>query len=84
LPACPQLLIWINARIRTFAHTSIGTKESILVKNTIQLAWLAELAELRERATLACEAMQRNIDDYRLIATHRRLGMRPVSANQEG
>jgi hypothetical protein len=38
------------------------------VRNTIRSEWLAELAELRERARLACEEMRCNIDDYRAIA----------------
>jgi hypothetical protein len=42
------------------------------VPNTIRPEWLAELAELRERARLACEEMRRNIHDYRAIAARRR------------
>ena len=42
------------------------------MRNTIRSEWLAELAELRERAGLACDKMRRNIEEYRAIAARGR------------
>jgi hypothetical protein len=61
-----------HPHFRPYKHRQ--QREHFMVQNTIRAAWLAEVAELRERARLACEAMRHNIDDYRLIAARRRLG----------